>query len=243
VHIKRGTGSAARPSPFVLRITLGLTAVLEHAFVAATRGRGQEPEPDARAAVTDFGDLQRIADTVGGFPCILADPAIRFTTWSRKGEGRTPQHHYRCGPFAEIVALPVATIAALDAFLFLWWPLPSVYLVKPLMEAWGFQFSGSAFAWAKTNKASPGWAMGCGYSTRHNVEICWLGQRGKPTRLSKGVRELIVAPRRQHSRKPDEQYERIEQLCSGPRVELFARQRWPDWHAHGDQVQRFGVAP
>jgi N6-adenosine-specific RNA methylase IME4 len=172
--------------------------------------------PSIGEAVTDFGDLIKIAARIGGIGGILVDPPIRFKTWSRKGEGRTPQHHYRCGLFAEIATLPVATIAAPDAFLFLWWPLPSVYLVVPLMEAWGFQFSGSAFAWAKTNKTSPGWAIGCGYGTRHNIEICWLGRRGKPKRLSKGVRELIVAPRREHSRKPDEQYERIERLCAGP---------------------------
>ena len=192
---------------------------------------------DIGEAVTDFGDLIRIADRIGGISGILVDPAIRFTTWSRKGEGRTPQHHYRCGLFAEIAALPVATIAALDAFLFLWWPLPSVYLVVPLMEAWDFQFSGSAFTWAKLNKTSPGWFMGCGYGTRHNIEICWLGRRGKPKRLSNGVRELIVAPRREHSRKPDEQYERIERFCAGPYVELFARQRWPGWFAWGDELR------
>jgi N6-adenosine-specific RNA methylase IME4 len=118
--------------------------------------------------------------------------------------------------------------------------LTSVYLVKPVMEAWGFKFSGSAFAWAKLNKKSPSWFMGNGYGTRHNIEICWLGRRGQPKRLSKGVRELIVAPIREHSRKPDEQYERIAQMCGGPRVELFARQRWPGWCSWGDQVDQFG---
>ena len=100
-------------------------------------------------------------------------------------------------------------------------------------------FSGAAFTWVKQNKKSTGWFMGCGYGTRHNIEICWLGRRGKPKRLSKGVRELIVAPRREHSRKPDEQYERIEGLCPGPYVELFARQRWPGWYAWGNELERF----
>jgi N6-adenosine-specific RNA methylase IME4 len=192
------------------------------------------------AAVTDFADLQRIADRLGGFPGILADPGIAFKTRSPKGEGRTPQHHYRCEPLECLEALPVATIAAKDAFLFLWTPPRSVDLTVPLMKAWGFKFSGLAFSWPKLNKSGVGWFMGGGYGTRHNVELCWLGRRGNPKRLSKGVRELIVAPRREHSRKPDEQYERIESLCAGPRVELFARQRWPGWWAWGDQVGRFG---
>jgi len=81
--------------------------------------------------------------------------------------------------------------------------------------------------------------MGNGYGTRHNAEDCWLGRRGKPQRKSKGVRELIVAPVREHSRKPDEVYQRIEALCAGPYVELFARQQWPGWICVGDEIGKF----
>ena len=81
--------------------------------------------------------------------------------------------------------------------------------------------------------------MGNGYGTRQNSEICWLGRRGSPRRKAKDVRELIIAQRREHSRKPDEQYERIEALCAGPYVELFARQRRPGWTAWGDQIDHF----
>jgi N6-adenosine-specific RNA methylase IME4 len=179
---------------------------------------------------------------------ILADPGIVFRTYSAKGEGRSPQRHYRCSPIDELMQLPIAELAAADCFLFLWIPPRSVYLAKPLMEAWGFAFSGRAFEWAKLNKRvvntrpiadSKNWFMGNGYGTRHNTEDCWLGRRGKPQRKSKGVRELIVAPIREHSRKPDEVYQRIEALCAGPYVELFARQQWPGWICVGDQVGKF----
>jgi N6-adenosine-specific RNA methylase IME4 len=53
------------------------------------------------------------------------------------------------------------------------------------------------------------------------------------------VREFIVAPRREHSRKPDETYRRVEALCDGPYVELFARQQWPGWICVGDQSEKF----
>jgi N6-adenosine-specific RNA methylase IME4 len=59
--------------------------------------------------------------------------------------------------------------------------------------------------------------------------------------MSAGVRELIVAPVREHSRKPDETYQRIEQFCAGPYVELFARQRRPNWDSWGDQVGKFNA--
>jgi len=175
------------------------------------------------------------------FGAILADPGLAFTAYSAKGEGRSPQHHYRCSPVNELLKLPVADIAAPDCFLFLWVPLRSVDLVGPLMCAWGFVFSGSAFVWAKQNKNGAGWFMGNGFGTRHNAEVCWLGRRGKPQRKSKAVRELIVAPRREHSRKPDEVYQRIEALCAGPYLELFARQQWPGWVCVGDQAGTFAL--
>ena len=78
---------------------------------------------------------------------ISADPGLAFEAYSPKGEGRSPQAHYQCTPFQELAALPVASIAADDCFLFLWVPLRSVFLVEPLMRAWDFRFSGSAFVW------------------------------------------------------------------------------------------------
>ncbi len=170
---------------------------------------------------------------------ITTDPPIPFEAWLRKGEGRSPQQHYKCAAFDELAAIPVANIAAEDCFLLLWIPLRSVVLVEPLMDAWGFRFSGAGFVWVKLNRSGVGFFMGGGYGTRHNAEVCWLGRRGKPQRKSKGVRELIVAPVRQHSRKPDEIYARVEALSGGPYVELFARQQWPGWICIGDEVGKF----
>jgi N6-adenosine-specific RNA methylase IME4 len=170
---------------------------------------------------------------------ILVDAPLAFETWSRKGEGRSPQHHYQCLSFEQLASMPVANAAAPNCFLFSWIPLRSVFLVQSLMHAWGFNFSGAAFCWVKQNPSGIGWFMGGGYGTRHNVEICWLGRRGKPVRKSASVRELIVAPVREHSRKPDEIYRRIEALCDGPYLELFARQQWPGWICVGDEVGKF----
>jgi N6-adenosine-specific RNA methylase IME4 len=75
--------------------------------------------------------------------------------------------------------------------------------------------------------------------TRKNSEPCLLARRGNPRRLSRSVQELIVAPRREHSRKPDEIYERIERYASGPFVELFARQSRRGWSSWGDEVGKF----
>ena len=113
---------------------------------------------------------------------ILADPGIAFRAYSANGEGRSPQKHYQCPPLEQLAALSVASIAAPDCFLFLWIPLRSVFLVEPLMQAWGFKFSGTAFVWAKQNRSGVGWFMRTGYGTRKNAEVCWLGRRGSPQR-------------------------------------------------------------
>ncbi len=73
------------------------------------------------------------------------------------------------------------------------------------------------------------WHMGTGYWSRANCETCMLGTRGKPSPKCHSVRRLIISPRREHSRKPDEAYDRIEALCEGPYVELFARYNHPGW--------------
>jgi N6-adenosine-specific RNA methylase IME4 len=133
-----------------------------------------------------------------GAGALLIDAPLRFKTYSAKGEGRSPQHHYTCMNFAELAALPIAEIAAADAFIFSWIPLRSAFLAKPLMAAWGFKFSGSAFVWIKTHAKSGKFCFGGGYGTRKNAEVCWLGRRGHPKRKSKSVRELLIAPRREH---------------------------------------------
>jgi N6-adenosine-specific RNA methylase IME4 len=84
--------------------------------------------------------------------------------------------------------------------------------------------------------------MGTGYWTRANPELCLLFTRGKPKRLSAAVRKLMIAPRREHSRKPDQQYQDIEQLVGGPYLELFARTEREGWTSWGNQTGKFGEA-
>jgi N6-adenosine-specific RNA methylase IME4 len=78
-----------------------------------------------------------------------------------------------------------------------------------------------------------------GYWTRANSEVCLLATRGKPKRLNADVRQGIIEPRREHSRKPDCVYERIERLVAGPYVELFARTTRKGWSSWGNQVGKF----
>jgi N6-adenosine-specific RNA methylase IME4 len=172
---------------------------------------------------------------------ILIDAPFAFACWSPKGEGRSPQRHFDCWGIDRLRQLPVSQIAGPNCFVFSWVPLRSVYLVVPLFESRGVTFSGTGLEWVKTLRTKPGFWSAGRFTTRKNIEVAWLGRIGKPQRVDKGVPALIVATHREHSRKPDHQYERIERLVGPGKtlVELIARQCWPNWHFWGDQIDQF----
>lgn len=169
----------------------------------------------------------------GPFGAIVADPPWDFRVWSNRGKGRSAEQHYPVMSLAEIKALPVAESAAPDCALFLWATDPMLPQALDVIAAWGFTYKTVGFCWAKTCRKSDGWHVGLGYWTRANAEQCLFATRGKPQRSSKSVRRLIVAPVREHSRKPDEAQERIEALVPGPYLELFARHDRPGWSNWG----------
>jgi N6-adenosine-specific RNA methylase IME4 len=186
----------------------------------------------------------------GRYGCIVADPPWTFRVRSAAGEGRAPQAHYGCMDLAAIQALPVAEVAADDCWLWLWctWPLIGEGLAT--LSAWGFDYSGLGLLWVKLRRGSDprlflapaDLHIGLGYTTRANSEPCLLGRRGRPARLDAGVPETLIAPVREHSRKPDEAAGRIERFCAGPRLELFARTTRPGWDVWGNQTDRFAPA-
>ncbi len=189
----------------------------------------------------------------GHFGCILADPPWNFRSYAQSKNMKSDRHvtrHYQTMDPPAIKALPVASLAAkTGTHLFLWTTGPHLPQALDTMAAWGFKYSGVAFTWIKLRKAirtpefwiipAKDFHVGLGFTTRKNAEFCLLGRRGNARRNAKDVRELIIAPRREHSRKPDEQYERIERYCDGPRLELFGRQQRQGWTVVGDQAGKF----
>jgi len=141
----------------------------------------------------------------------------------------------------EIAALPIEHHVADDCALWLWIPGPFLLIGAhiPIMKAWGFKPSGMGFVWIKLTKDGRKLATGPGFTTRKNAEFCLLGKRGRSVRRDRGVHEVIVAPVREHSRKPEEARERIELYCAGPYLELFGREKRKGWIVRGDQVGMF----
>ncbi|SMF83322.1 N6-adenosine-specific RNA methylase IME4 [Azospirillum oryzae] len=169
---------------------------------------------------------------------ILADPAWMFSLRSPKGEGKSPQAHYRCMPLADIQALPVSQLAAPDCACIMWATAPMLPQAIDTLAAWGFAFK-SAGAWAKQSPTAASWAFGPGYIYRSAAEFWLLGTIGRPAQRSRSIRNLIVAPRREHSRKPDQMHTDIEALFDGPYVELFARSQRPGWDCWGNETTKF----
>lgn len=138
----------------------------------------------------------------------------------------------------EIKALPVQEIAAEDSVIFLWATFPMLNEALTVMEAWGFKYKTVGFTWVKRTKKGKPWNWGMGNWTRSNAEVCLLGVRGKPKRVSAGVHSVLDDPIGRHSEKPDTARQRIVKLLGDvPRIELFAREKAPGWDVWGNEVQ------
>jgi len=183
---------------------------------------------------------------------IVTDCGTPFDAYSAKGEtSRSPQKKYTTMPDDELAALPVGDLAARDCFLFYWDTTARVVAGRhlPIIKAWGFKPTALAFTWLKLIPSASDaiWLprdlnFGPGFTTRKNTELCILGRRGSPKRLSKSVFEIIISARREHSRKPEEFYSRVMQYAAGPYLELFSRTARRGWDCSGDQLGYFAEA-
>lgn len=188
------------------------------------------------------------------YRCLLIDPPTHFSAGTKK----RPQHYPRMRD-REIAALDIRSLAHPEGcWICVWTTTPKIFHTGAFVTAWGAKFSGFGFVWPKLQKRyehrmnvpfqirldrlDSYFFMGTGLTTRKNVEICLLFKFGKPKRLSGSVRELLIAPRREHSRKPDALYDRIEQLCSGPYAEIFARNERDEWDSAGNEVGKFAMS-
>jgi len=175
----------------------------------------------------------------GRFGTILADPPWRFTNKTGK---IAPEHRrllrYGTMTLEEIMALPVAEIAADKAHLYLWCPNALLPDGLAVMQAWGFSYK-SNIVWHKVRKDGGSDGRGVGFYFRNVTELILFGVRGRNARtLAPGRRQvnLLATRKREHSRKPDEQYEIIEACSPAPYLELFARGIRKGWVTWGDQA-------
>lgn len=186
------------------------------------------------------------------YSVLLADPPWHFRNYSADKPGmihnrsRGQNRHYPTMTTDEICALPVKDLAADNAVLFLWacWPvLPDALRV---IESWGFEYKSLAWTWIKSNPTGFGFFMGMGYYTRANSEPVLLATRGNlPKPKDRGILSLIYSPVLSHSRKPIDQFRKIEALYPASlypnRLELFARRKQPGWTTIGNGIDGLDI--
>jgi N6-adenosine-specific RNA methylase IME4 len=183
---------------------------------------------------TPFTSLPTIE---GGFSTVLADPPWRFT--NRTGKV-APEHRrldrYDTMSFDEIKALPVEDSLAKNAHLYLWVPNALLPEGMEVMKAWGFRYV-SNIVWAKRRKDGGPDGRGVGFYFRNVSELILFGVRGSMRTLppARSQVNMIESRKREHSRKPDEQYELIERCSPGPYLEMFARYKRKNWEAWGNE--------
>lgn len=188
------------------------------------------------------------------YQVIYADPPWQYSdkrSHARVGGGA--ESHYPTMKVADICALPIADLAAEDCLLFMWVTFPTLPDALKVIEAWGFKYKTLGFAWIKTNPRQQLQQaaflptdtiddfFGIGAYTKSNCEVCLIATRGKGSQLvvDNTVRSTLIAPRQEHSRKPQEARDRISKLTGGgaSMVELFARRPAAGWDVWGNEVE------
>lgn len=173
------------------------------------------------------------------FATLLADPPWQFT--NRTGK-MAPEHRrlsrYPTMKLHDIAGFPISQITAPTAHLYLWCPNAMLPEAIEVMKAWGFTYK-SNIVWHKIRKDGGPDGRGVGFYFRNVTELILFGVRGKNARtLAPGRRQVnfLATRKREHSRKPDEQYAIIEACSPGPFLELFARGTRKGWTSWGNQA-------
>jgi N6-adenosine-specific RNA methylase IME4 len=196
----------------------------------------------------------------GKYSIITVDPPWSYSVYGKSEaakKSRAAESKYPTMTLEEIKDIQFGHLAADNCAVFLWITAPWIVKGEEVLNAWGFRYVTVAFTWTKMVKDMSHPSMGMGYYTRSENEFCLLGLKGRLPRNSKSVRQTIqeiseneivctnpvIEERlREHSRKPDEAYRRIETLFDGPYLDIFGRQRRDCWDIFGNQVDLFKPA-
>lgn len=190
------------------------------------------------SSITELNPAEDLLDKMSGqYSTILADPPWQFQ--NRTGK-MAPEHRrllrYPTMELKEIADLPVARLAAAQSHLYLWVPNALLQEGLNVMAAWGFTYK-SNLVWYKVRKDGGPDGRGVGFYFRNVTELVLFGIRGRMRTLPPGRRQvnILATRKREHSRKPDEIYDLIEDCSPGPYLEIFARFCRAGWKQWGNE--------
>lgn len=171
----------------------------------------------------------------GPFRVIVIDPPWKYFNRAEDEthRGANPYPELTVDEICEEERVPLRSLAHDDCILWLWTTNAYMRGAYDCLEAWGFTPK-TILTWAK-NK------MGVGDWLRGKTEHCIMAVKGKPTVVLTNQTTLLEAPVREHSRKPDEFYSMVEELCpASGYLDMFAREcRNEKWQVWGAETGRF----
>ena len=187
---------------------------------------------------------------------------VRAPSKSPKSD-RAVEKHYPTMTIADIKAMDLTRLAdPAGCHWFFWVTWPMLEKIFEIVAEYNrgvrsnkkIRYSSSGFVWMKLKKKhgknqyvlvsladiEKELALGLGFTTRKNTEFCLLFRSGSPKRKSKKVREAVISPVREHSRKPDDVIKRIEEYCDGPYLEMFSQSNRKGWTSWGRDAGKYG---
>lgn len=185
--------------------------------------------------------LKKLEAVEQSFGTILIDPPWRFQNRTGKvAPEHRRLHRYRTMSFDEIAALPVGDLAAPKSHLYLWTPNALLPEALKIMARWGFKYK-TNLVWYKVRKDGGPDGRGVGFYYRNVTELVLFGVKGNLRTLAPARSQvnILISRKQEHSRKPQQLYNVIEQCSPGPYLELFAREKVPGWTQWGDELESY----
>ena len=196
--------------------------------------------------VTNLTPAQDFLNSVQNkqYKTILADPPWQF----QNRTGKIAPEHKRLSRYPtlglqDIKEIPISLVSSEQSHLYLWVPNALLKEGLEVMEAWGFKYK-TNIIWHKVRKDGEPDGRGVGFYFRNTTEVILFGIRGKLRTLKPGRSQvnIIRSRKREHSRKPDELYNLIEECSPGLYLELFARGQRPNWDQWGNEVEDYSMS-
>ena len=175
-----------------------------------------------------FDAIQSLTEPNGRYHVLVVDPP-----WQYGKRAEDPTHRGRClyptMVIDDVCAMEIP--AEDDAVLWLWTTNAFMHEAYHVLDSWGFEPK-TILTWVKDRWGTGDWLRG-------QTEHCILAIKGKPVVKSEGVSTVLEAPLRQHSRKPDEFYDLVDEMCPGRKIDIFSREAREGWDQWGAEVDSF----